>query len=72
MLNNVIVAKLIGGLGKLLGLLFVFNRGQASQKAKQTKAELKQRNRANEIDDTNKRKSNLVILDELRDRDSRD
>lgn len=67
-----LAGPLLKGLGKLLGLFFVFRAGAKSQVAKQEKAELKSANRRDEIEEDNLAKSDRDILRELRERDIRD
>lgn len=71
---NIIKAKvldLIKGAGTMLAFLFIYFKGKDAQKLHTLERQLKQREKENEIAEANLRKSDVAILNELRNKYSR-
>ena len=64
-----LLGKIAGGIMKFLPFLAAFKFGGDREKAKQQKEALKEMVRGEKIEEDNKSKSNVTILNELRDDD---
>jgi hypothetical protein len=61
-----LLLKLIGPVIELIKTIFLINYGRGIAEKRALKKQLKEEQRKNEIEESNKRKSTVVILDELR------
>lgn len=66
-----LILKALTGLAKALGLFFIYNKGKDAVKLAQLKRNLKENEKNEKNKLRNARKSNVRILDELKERDGR-